>query len=95
MGRKKKNEIPQTRSFETFLELSDYAIETLTKVEPYCINGKVRIRKYKVTIELVEEPCEVLGARLQHLWDTTNNPHHWGDLKAKAQEIGYEIQDHF
>jgi hypothetical protein len=53
--------------FETFKDLENtYTINQLKKEEPCNINF-LEYRKYKVTIELVEEPKEVLIERLERL----------------------------
>ena len=81
-------------SFETFREFSEYEKRNLTQKEPSCFNGIVRIRKYKITIEHVEESNEVLAERLQKLWDDANyNWHHYQPLQEEAKKIGYELKN--
>ena len=65
-------------TFETFQEIDGYAKTQLIQSDPSCFNGMVRVRKYKVTVELVEEPIEVIQARIQKMWDECKNHHHWG-----------------
>ena len=79
-------------SFETFRKLSDYDISNIKKDEPSSLNGNIEFRKYKVTVEDIEEPFEVLSERLQLMWDKCDNFHHWNPLKAAAKSIGYELQ---
>jgi len=58
--------------FETFTDLSSsYYVNQLKKEDPSCINF-LSYRKYKVTIELVEESKEDLIKRLESL-DTIHN----------------------
>jgi hypothetical protein len=53
--------------FETFRSLENsYTLNQLKKEEPSNINF-LEYRKYKVTVELVEEPKEVLIQRLEGL----------------------------
>lgn len=53
--------------FETFKNISDsYTLNQLKKESPCNINF-LEYKKYRVTIELVEEPKEVLIERLQEL----------------------------
>ena len=79
-------------SFETFKDIDDYHQRNLTQENPSCSNGMVRIRKYKVTIELIEESNEVLGERLQKMWDECDNRHNWEPLQNTAKIIGYELK---
>jgi hypothetical protein len=88
----KKNEENNVVSFETFRNIDLYEQRNLQDKEPSCFNGSVKIRKYRVTIELIEEPNEVLAERLQKLWDECDNHHHWRPLKDKALQIGYELK---
>ena len=53
--------------FETFRNLENsYTLDQLKKDKPSNINF-LEYRKYKVTVELVEEPNEVLVKRLEDL----------------------------
>ena len=79
-------------SFDTFRKIGLYEQHNLQNKEPSCFNGNVSIRKYKVTIEPIEEPNEVLAERLQKLWDECDNHHHWTPLKKAAMQIGYELK---
>ncbi len=85
-------EKPTSVSFETFREIGSYWIHSLTENNPSCFNGNVSVRKYRVTIELVEEPNEVIAERIQLLWDKCDNLHHWTHLRIAAQKIGYELK---
>jgi hypothetical protein len=88
----KIKEEPSVIVFHTFRKLENYEISNLRDKEFSCFNGIVNIRKYKITIELVEEPTEVLGERLQQLWDECNNHHHWTPLREASEKIGYELK---
>jgi len=60
--------------FETFKDVSSsYTISQLQSGNPSCINF-LSYRKYKVTIELIEEDKDVLIDRLMNL-DHDNNHH--------------------
>jgi hypothetical protein len=82
------------KTFETYRNISDYQISNLKHENPSCFNGNIEITKYRVTIEEVEEPKEVLQARLQELWDKCNNWHHWKPLRAAARKLGYEFKNY-
>lgn len=78
--------------FETFTPISSYGINNLTTLEPTCFNGVVKIHKFKITIEPIDEPKDVLCERLQDLWDKCDNYHHWTPIKNMAKKIGYELK---
>ena len=79
------------KQFETFRDIRDYELNNLTQKEFSCFNGFVRIKKYRITIEEIEEPKEVYEQRLQKLWDECDNWHHWEPLQSEAKKIGYEL----
>ena len=79
--------------FETFKEVMQaYYIESLTQKEPSCFNGMIRVKKYKVTIEEVDEPIEVIHERIQKLWDSNTNMHNRDVLTEAAHKYNYEIK---
>lgn len=88
----KKSEQFQKVEFETLMPFAFYDRNRLEQKDPSCFNGVVRIRKYRVTVEEIAEPKEVLAARLQALWDECTNHHEVGPLRQAAKEIGYELQ---
>jgi len=76
---------------ETFQPVDSWREEQLTKKEPWCFNGWVGIKKYRITIEEIQEPKDVLAARLRKLWRECDNHHHWRPLQGVAKEIGIEL----
>jgi hypothetical protein len=88
MARKKtKQEAPRfPRVIETFVDPGwSFGIR-----EPSCVN-QVSIRKYRVTIEQIQEPIEVLQERLLHLWRHTNNHHEKRHLEEEATLLDYKL----
>ena len=72
--------------FETF-RVPSY--ETDIQRAPSAFNGIVRVRRYRVTIEQIDEPAEVLHDRLRALWrESDRNPHYWHPMRVVAAEIG-------
>lgn len=62
----------KTKIFETYRNLdNNYFVDQLKVKEPSCINF-LSYRKYKVTIELIDEPKEVLIDRLLELAKRAN-----------------------
>lgn len=80
------------RSFETFRDIGSFEQSQLTTKEPYCFNGSVGIRRYRVTVEEIDDPPKVLEARLRKLWREEDNHHHWGPLQAAAAKLGIELK---
>ena len=81
--------------FETFRRLGDYEKYQFTTSDPYCWNGEVSIRKYRVTIEEIKEPHAVLVSRLQKLWEDCDNHHHWEPLSAVAASLGVTLPSRY
>jgi hypothetical protein len=79
------------KTFDTFRELEPFDIRQLMQNDPSCGNGMVRIQKYRVTVEKVEEPLEVLHARLRKLWDECSNHHHREPLLRMGRKHGIDL----
>lgn len=74
---------------ETYGEPASYTIDRMTSSEPWAGNGYVQIERYRITVERIEEPREVLIERLRMLWRTSEPNHHsWDPMRAKARELG-------
>lgn len=80
-------------SVETFQVIGSYDLHRMTTSEPMCWNGEVKVERYRVTIEKIEEPVEVIHERLRKLWREATNPHHWGPIRAKAKEFGLVLDE--
>lgn len=87
---KRPNEPEFPLVFETFRKLGNYERGSLQAESPSCFNCIVSIRKYRITVEVIDEPKEVLIERLKHLWDNCDNHHHVGPLKAVGKELGID-----
>ena len=77
--------------FETFRRLGNWEASNLKQREPSCWNGVVSVRRYRITIEEIEEPVEVIAERLRDLWRNSDNYHHYEPLQKAAREIGIEL----
>jgi hypothetical protein len=98
MAVRKKNPAPKVPEFpkvvETFRCLGAYEMSNIAGAgwaEPSCFNGSVSIHRYRVTVELIDEPKEVLAERLLNLWRNCDNHHHIDPLRWTAREIGIEL----
>lgn len=96
MARSKKKAAPEAPRYplviETFRALGFYEERQLRMDAPSAFNGDVRFRRYRITVEEIPESAEVLGARLQKLWEESDNHHHTDPLRRAAEAIGYELQ---
>ena len=80
------------QTFTTFRPFGYYEQSNLTQDTPSCFNGMCRVVLYKITVERIEEPKEVIHARIQKLWDESNNHHDYEALQATAKTHGYTLQ---
>lgn len=87
----KKAETKRGVSLETFKEIGSYELSNMKKDEPSCFNGNVCITKYRVRIELIDEPMEVYHQRLTKLWRECNNHHHSEPIRKSALALGLEL----
>lgn len=97
MGRPKQK-TPEPPPFPKVIETFGNPTWTLDQLvthhkEPSCWNSIVSLHRYRVTAEVIEEPIEVLRARMLKLWRECNNHHHWGPLESAAIKLGFEL-DH-
>lgn len=92
--RKQKVEMPDKVVFETFRDMrGDYHVESMTKKEPSCFNGIVSVRKFRITIEVVDEPVEVIQERIRKLKRESTNYHEWGPLRAAGKKYGIDLDE--
>ncbi len=88
--------LPDVVEFETFRDVRGfYDVRNMTSENATCFNGNVSVRKFRIRIELVDEPVEVIGERLEKLWVECDNHHHRAPLEAKAAAIGYTFKGKF
>lgn len=91
--KKKQQAIPEyPKTVETFMDVGNYWLASIRKQEPSAFNGQVSFRKYRVTVEVIDEPNEVLAERLEKLWLECDNMHHWEPLRKAAESIGYTFK---
>jgi hypothetical protein len=83
--------VPDLVMFETYHRPSKHVLDQLRQELPSCCSGEVSVRRWRVTVEMIEEPVEVLYARMLDLWERCDNHHHWGPLKAEAARWGFKL----
>jgi hypothetical protein len=78
---------------ETFREVGPYELLGLKSDAPFCFNRIVGVKKYRVTVEEIQEPDSVIVGRIKSLWRQSGNHHDWEPLKKAAIKYGVEL-DH-
>lgn len=95
MRKKTKPTVPQPEPFPRIYEMVGLPFfdswQLRTSDVPTCFNGDVRVEKYRVTIEKVEEPVEVIHERLRKLWRESDNHHHYEPIRSVARKWGLEL----
>lgn len=81
----------EKRVFETFREFDDAIIYNWTDPEPCCHCGKVYAKKYRVTIEEIEAPVEVMLKRIKELAGKIHNKSELRALKVLGEKYGLEL----
>jgi hypothetical protein len=80
------------RVLETY-DNFDYELTKATRVPnvPSVGNFDVLIRRYRITVELIDEPHEVLVERLRGLWRKTDNYHDYDKLCREAKTLHVKL----
>jgi hypothetical protein len=69
-----------------------WALKGSIQKDPSCFNCEVRIKKYRITVEEIEEPLEVYQERLEKLNSESGNHHDMLPLTNKAAELGIVLK---
>lgn len=79
------------RQFMTFRPVDDYEVRQMYEGVPSSFNGEARVRQYRVTVELVDEPIEVIRERIVYLWERNDNHHQWDAILTEAARYGLDL----
>ena len=60
--------------------------------KPSAFNGMVHFRRYRITVDLIDEPKEILIERLKILWENETNSHQYDPIRAAALGLGCELE---
>jgi len=82
---------PERQVFETFQRPSYYLLRGLERNAPDVFNGQAHVRRWRVTVEPIEEADDVIYARLLDLWERSANMHEFDPLRAAARALGREL----
>lgn len=86
----KKQTRPAKWSFDTY-SASKHRVDTDRCFrEPSCFNGMVKVVRYRVTVEQIDEP-EAIAERLRKLWEESDNWHHRFPLERAAKQHGVAL----
>lgn len=77
-------------TLETFGNPQDM-IKPLMESEPSVFNGIVSVERYRVTIERIEEPQDVLKSRLQMLLDQKGHIDKNKEVRKEASRLGIKL----
>ena len=80
---------------ETFRSIGSWEMNRLKESEPSSFNGFVNVEKYRITVEKIEEPIEVITERLEKLWAESDNWHERPPLVAAAKRFNYTYKSTF
>ena len=83
------------KELTTYKHIEQYDLRNLQEEAPYVRNHSIGYRKYAITIELIDEPNDVLCERLEHLWVSSTNHHDSDVLRSEAKKLGYKFKGEF
>jgi hypothetical protein len=90
--RKKKSQPPPPRFpfvVETFRD-PEWAVRSMVSDRPSAINF-LSYRRYRITVEEIDEPTEVLVARLQDMWERADGLREAERIGTEAQHLGASL----
>jgi hypothetical protein len=81
------------KTFETYLPNT---VNDRGHIVPSVFNGGVNIRRYKVTVEEIKEPTDVLILRLRTIWAKRyelglGHSNNLSAMKREAKNLGIEL----
>ncbi len=94
MSKKSPKKFPETITrleVETFRDIRPFHLDQLIASAPSCFNGRVQVRRWRVTAELIEEPIEIIRQRIRQLWWECDNHHHATPLMQAAESYGFKL----
>lgn len=79
----------EPRQIETFMQPASYEMDAFARFNaPSCFNGIVRVRRYRITAELIQESDDVIFERIRAMWQAGENHHSMAPLNWAAAQIG-------
>lgn len=78
---------------EVFGKPSEYILTSMGKAEPNVWNSVVNVKRYRVTVEEIEEPQEVLKERLLALLNQRGHISHRQCIRDEAKRLGIDLDN--
>jgi len=82
---------PKRLVLETFRQPGHFLLRGLEQEAYDVFNREVHVRRWRITVETIEETDDVIYARLLDLWERSANMHDWEPLQAAARALGREL----
>jgi len=82
----------ETIQFETIGRPTQHQIEGLMRSGATVLNRQVRVERYRVTIERIEEPKEVIKQRLEDLLGQRLHMDNRAAVRAEAKRLGITLE---
>lgn len=79
------------KQVECFGQPNDYMLGQLGKKESVVWNGEVLVKRYRITVEEIEEPMSVLKERLEALLHKRGHVSDYASILAEAKRLGIEL----
>ena len=79
--------------FETYHQFGVWEVSQLQRTEPSAFNGKVCVRRYRVTVEEVGEPVDIIRRRIQELCWNCGNHRDSIALQKVARDYGMDSSE--
>lgn len=70
---------------------NDYMLDCMGKPTPCVWNGEVHVKRYRISVEEVVEPADVLKARLQALLKERGHPDNDRAIRQEASRLGISL----
>lgn len=82
---------PEPIVFETFTDIQRL-VRQATQDAPSHLNNEIRVQRYRVTVELIEEPDDVIRDRLLTLDAERGHVDKHRSIKAEAKRLGIDLK---
>jgi hypothetical protein len=84
--------VSEIAKIEVFGMPSEYALNSLGKTEPNVWNSKVNVKRYRITVEEIDESKEVIKERLLEMLKQRGHISHPQSIREEAKRLGIDLQ---
>ena len=92
MKRQSEPTEPTKIEIETFRPLMRWGLNDLTQAVPSCWNGEVRVKRWRITVEEIVDPPEVLAERILTMLREETNHRRRTALLSEASRLGIDVK---